>query len=71
LTDLDRKQDRAPVPTDWTYAPAPESTDVVTLRERYGLFIDGTWIEPSETYETISPRDEQTLATVGFEWQRV
>jgi aldehyde dehydrogenase (NAD+) len=65
LTDLDRKQDRAPVPTDWTYAPAPESTDVVTLRERYGLFIGGTWIEPSESYETISPRDEQTLATVG------
>ncbi|HEY8315247.1 MAG TPA: aldehyde dehydrogenase family protein [Gaiellaceae bacterium] len=65
MTDLDRKQDRAPVPTDWTYAPAPESRDIVTLRERYGLFIGGKWIEPTETYETISPRDEETLATIG------
>ncbi len=65
MTELDRKQDRAPVPKDWTYAPAPESRDVVTLRERYGHFIGGEWIEPTETYETIAPRDEETLATVG------
>jgi aldehyde dehydrogenase (NAD+) len=65
LTDLDRKQDRAPVPANWTYAPAPESTDIVKLRERYGLFIGGEWIEPTETYETISPRDEEPLATIG------
>jgi aldehyde dehydrogenase (NAD+) len=65
LTELDRKQDRAPVPKDWTYAPAPESRDIVTLRERYGHFIGGEWIEPTETYETIAPRDEETLATVG------
>jgi aldehyde dehydrogenase (NAD+) len=65
LTELDRKQDRAPVPKDWTYAPAPESREVVTLRERYGHFIGGEWIEPTETYETIAPRDEETLATVG------
>ena len=25
----------------WEYAPAPESRDVVTVRERYGLFING------------------------------
>jgi aldehyde dehydrogenase (NAD+) len=65
LTELDRKQDRAPVPKDWTYAPAPESRDIVTLRERYGHFIGGEWIEPTETYETISPSTEETLATVG------
>jgi aldehyde dehydrogenase (NAD+) len=65
LTDLDRKQDRAPIPKDWTYAPAPESRDIVAIRERYGHFIGGEWIEPTETYETIAPRDEETLATVG------
>ena len=65
MTELDRKQDRAPVPKDWTYAPAPESRDVVKLRENYGHFIGGEWIEPTETYETIAPRDEETLATVG------
>ncbi|MDX6468920.1 MAG: aldehyde dehydrogenase, partial [Gaiellaceae bacterium] len=54
-----------PVPNDWTYAPAPESRDVVKLRERYGLFIGGEWVEPSESYETISPSSEEVLATVG------
>jgi aldehyde dehydrogenase (NAD+) len=65
LTELEHKQDRSPVPHDWTYAPAPESTDIVTLRERYGLFIGGEWVEPSETYTTIAPRDEEALAEVG------
>ena len=25
----------------WEYAPAPEARDIVTLKERYGLFIAG------------------------------
>jgi aldehyde dehydrogenase (NAD+) len=65
LTEIEKKRSRAPVPKDWTYAPAPESRDVVKLRERYGLFIGGTWVEPTESYETISPATEETLATVG------
>jgi aldehyde dehydrogenase (NAD+) len=65
LTEIQRKQDMAPVPKDWTYAPAPESRDVVSLRDRYGLFIGGEWVEPTESYETISPSSEETLATVG------
>jgi aldehyde dehydrogenase (NAD+) len=65
LTDLDRKQDRAPIPRDWTYAPAPESRDIVRLQERYGHFIGGEWIEPAETYETISPSTEEPLALIG------
>jgi aldehyde dehydrogenase (NAD+) len=65
LTELERKQDRAPVPSEWTYAPAPESRDVVTLRERYGHFIGGEWLEPEETYTTLSPASEDPLAEVG------
>ncbi|HEY2543314.1 MAG TPA: aldehyde dehydrogenase family protein, partial [Gaiellaceae bacterium] len=66
MAELDKKSGGSPaVPTDWTYAPAPESKDIVTLRERYGLFVGGKWIEPSETYETISPATEEPLATVG------
>jgi aldehyde dehydrogenase (NAD+) len=65
LTELEHKQDRAPVPKDWTYAPAPESTDIVSIRERYGLFINGEWIEPSESYTTLAPRDEEPLAQIG------
>jgi len=65
LTEIDRKQDRAPVPTDWTYAPAPESRDIVRIAERYGHFIGGEWIEASSTYPTIAPRDEEVLAEIG------
>jgi aldehyde dehydrogenase (NAD+) len=65
LTDIEQKRDRAPVPKDWVYAPAPESRDIVQLRERYGHFIGGDWLEPTETYETISPATEETLAVVG------
>ncbi len=65
MSDLDRKQDRAPVPADWTYAPAPESRDVVHLDERYGHFVGGRWLEAAETYETISPASEEPLAAIG------
>ncbi|MBV8563018.1 MAG: aldehyde dehydrogenase family protein, partial [Actinobacteria bacterium] len=53
------------VPQDWTYAPAPESRDIVRLQERYGHFVGGRWLEASETYETISPASEEPLALVG------
>jgi aldehyde dehydrogenase (NAD+) len=65
LTELERKQDRAPIPAEWSYAPAPESRDVVRLRDRYGLFIGGEWVEPKETYTTIDPASEEPLAEVG------
>jgi aldehyde dehydrogenase (NAD+) len=65
MAELERPGDRTPVPTDWTYAPAPESRDIVHLRERYGHFIGGEWVEATETYETISPASEEPLAAVG------
>jgi aldehyde dehydrogenase (NAD+) len=65
VTDLERKQDRAPVPSSWEYAPAPEARDLVQLRDRYGLYIGGDWIEPKESYETIDPSTEESLAKVG------
>jgi aldehyde dehydrogenase (NAD+) len=65
MTEVEKRQDRSPVPKDWTYAPAPESTDIVHLRERYGLYIGGEWLEAKEHFTTISPRDESPLAEVG------
>ncbi|HKU58698.1 MAG TPA: aldehyde dehydrogenase family protein, partial [Gaiellaceae bacterium] len=64
MTDVEKKTS-APVPADWTYAPAPESTEIVSIRERYGLFIGGEWVEAKEHFATISPRDESTLAQVA------
>src|SRR5258705_6398295 len=54
--------DGAAIP--WEYAPAPESRDVVTLRERYGLFIGGREVAASDggTFATINPATEEPLA---------
>jgi aldehyde dehydrogenase (NAD+) len=65
LSELQPTQDRTPVPSGWAYAPAPESRDIVELRERYGHFVGGQWLEPSETYTTINPATEEPLAEVG------
>src|SRR5471030_2305405 len=67
MTELSKRGDRAPVPTDLTYAPAPESRDIVRLQDRYGLFVGGEWVEPrsGEHFATISPSSEETLAEVA------
>jgi len=67
LTDLERKGDRSPVPADWTYAPAPESREIVSIEERYGLFVGGEFVEPKsgEHYTTLSPADEEPLAEIA------
>jgi aldehyde dehydrogenase (NAD+) len=65
LTELERQQDRAPIPAGWEYATAPESREIVSLRERYGHFVGGKWLEPAETYTTIDPASEEPLAEVG------
>jgi aldehyde dehydrogenase (NAD+) len=52
--------------TELSYAPAPESTAPVSLRERYGLFVGGEWIAPEEGgfFATQNPATEETLAEV-------
>jgi aldehyde dehydrogenase (NAD+) len=51
----------------WSYAPAPESPDHVRLRDRYGLFIGGRFVEPKSRkwFPSISPSTEQKLADVA------
>jgi hypothetical protein len=65
MTEVEKRQDRSPVPTDWTYAPAPESTELLKLEEQYGFYVGGEWLEAREHFTTISPRDEAPLAEVG------
>jgi aldehyde dehydrogenase (NAD+) len=68
LTEIDKKQDRSPVPSAFEYAPAPESRDVVKLEDRYGLFIGGTFVEPrsGELHPSVSPSSEEELAEVAY-----
>ena len=68
MTEIEKRQDRSPVPSAFDYAPAPESRDVVALEDRYGLFIGGEWVEPKsgEYQPTISPATEEPLAEVAY-----
>jgi aldehyde dehydrogenase (NAD+) len=47
------------------YAPAPESRAVVDIRSSYGLFINGEFTEPGESFKTVSPATEEVLAEVA------
>ncbi|MGB8205629.1 MAG: aldehyde dehydrogenase family protein, partial [Candidatus Baltobacteraceae bacterium] len=49
------------------YAPALESREAVTLRERYGLFIAGEWTsaEGDAVATTLDPATENVLAHVA------
>src|SRR5215467_12014653 len=55
--------DRAPI--RWDYAPAPESTDHVRLRDRYGLFIGGSFVDADDYAPTINPATEEPLAEIA------
>jgi aldehyde dehydrogenase (NAD+) len=46
------------------YAPAPESRAIVNLKPSYGLFINGEFVDGTETFKSISPADEEVLAEV-------
>ena len=65
MTELEKKQAPAPVPSGWDYAPAPESRDIVHIDVCYGHFVGGEWLEPRATYTTLSPATEEPLAEVG------
>src|SRR5580698_933139 len=49
------------------YAPAPESRSMVSLRESYGLFINGEFASSADgrAFKTISPATEEVLAEVA------
>lgn len=52
---------------DFNYAPAPEATDIVTIKPQYEHFIDGKWKAPAagKYFETINPATEKTLSQIA------
>ena len=68
MAEVEKRQDRSPVPSAFEYAAAPESRDIVRLEERYGLFVGGEWVEPrsGEFASSVAPRDEEPLAEVAY-----
>ncbi|MDX1449824.1 MAG: aldehyde dehydrogenase family protein, partial [Acidimicrobiia bacterium] len=59
-------------PLDWTYETSTESTDLVSIGDRYGVFVDGDFRPPlSKSWdETINPATEEPLATVPVSGER-
>jgi aldehyde dehydrogenase (NAD+) len=68
VSDVEKRQDRAPVPSAFEYAAAPESREIVRLEERYGLFIGGEFVEPrsGEFQPSVDPAREEPLAEVAY-----
>ena len=57
-----------PSPLEWEYAPAPEARAIVSLEDRYGLFIGGTLLPRARASgsPTTSPATEEHLADVAL-----
>ncbi len=51
----------------WDYAPAPESTSIVSIAPSYDLFIGGEFVQPAGGghFATLNPATEQPLAEVS------
>ena len=68
LTDKDiQKKQHLDFTSAWTYAPAPESSDHVTISDKYDLFIGGKFVEPEsgKYFATVNPSTEKKLADVA------
>jgi aldehyde dehydrogenase (NAD+) len=65
--ELQERREGRPAPREWRYAPAPEARDIVRIRDRYGLFIGGRFVEPrsGRWFPTIDPATEEPLAEVA------
>ncbi len=51
----------------WNYADSPESTDHITLKEKYDLFINGVFVKPNSKkyFDTINPATDEVIAKVA------
>ena len=51
----------------WSYEPAPEGTDHVSIDDRYGLFIGGAFVKPKsgKYFATINPATEEKITQVA------
>ncbi len=52
---------------EWDLAPAPENKDHISLKKKYGLFINGEFVNPKsgKYFPTINPANEEKLAMIA------
>jgi aldehyde dehydrogenase (NAD+) len=51
----------------WSYDPAPESTDHIAVKNRYGLFIGGDFVPPEKGkyFDTVNPATEEKISRIA------
>lgn len=51
----------------WTYAEAPQDSDHVEIKGRYGLFVDGSFIDPEKGryFDSVNPATEEVLSEIA------
>ena len=61
------KKTHQTAPLSWDYAPSPESTSHIQLKEKYDLYINGKWEKPTsgKYFESINPANEKILAQIA------
>lgn len=66
---MSKKQDSFSLKFDgfWDYAPAPESSSHVEIKEKYDLFINGKFVKPKENkyFKSINPADESVISNIA------
>ena len=52
---------------DWNLSPSLESTDHIDLKDKYGLFINGGFLEPlsNKYFSTINPSNENQISLIA------
>jgi len=50
----------------WDYAPAPEARETARLKESYGMFIGGEFVDGTgNAFKTVNPANEEVLAEIA------
>lgn len=66
---MSKKQDSFSLKFDgfWDYAPAPESTSHIKIKEQYDLFIGGEFVQPEKRkyFDSINPANETVVAKIA------
>jgi len=61
------KMTKLKINSGWDFAPSLESTDHVSIKKQYELFIGGKWVKPTsgKYFDTINPANEQKIALIA------
>ena len=64
---MQKNKDNSMFKASWSYNEAPESTDHIQIKKKYGLYINGKFSEPinGKYFDTINPSTNEKIASVA------